>query len=63
MPIYDFKCTNKQCEKYNIEIEELCKVDHGCDCTLCTQPLERIKFKSPTVPKVPHVSWSQWRAV
>jgi putative FmdB family regulatory protein len=61
MPLYDFKCTNKDCE---YEFEEQVKLadidDCGCvDCPECHMPAIR-KITNPRHYK--HVSWSAWKA-
>lgn len=64
MPLYDFQCRNKDCRYKDTDIEILCKYEEIKNqvCKNCSQTLEKI-IRPPDGPRVPHISWSQWRAV
>ena len=62
MPMYDFKCTNKECEREFEENIKLADIEESCgcvDCPDCHMPAVR-KITNPTHFK--HLSWSSWNA-
>ena len=61
MPLFDFKCTNEKCSDHDQNVEILCKHGSTQKCKTCEQELIKVII-APDIPKVPHISWSKWRA-
>lgn len=60
MPLYDFKCTNKECEhefEENVKLADIEESDGCVSCPECHMPaIRRITLVTPK-----HGSWSTWR--
>ncbi len=60
MPLYDFGCSNKECENHDKLQEQLVPMSISkLECELCKQDMFRKITSSKN--KTPHISWSSWR--
>lgn len=55
--VFDYRCTNSECDKYDVVEEILHKKEEEQFCSSCKQLLK----KMPCAPRNTHISWSTWR--